>query len=113
MKYINQRTGREDGRCGILPHKWIDGPCPITHKQRRAYSVHKAQASFRKEGYNLTFEEYKKIWDAFIPFTKTPYWEKKGRKRGDYRLERVDNLKAWKVDNLTMRKLVGRKKKGE
>jgi hypothetical protein len=49
---------------GPKPHRWITGPDPERHKTYIPFLKQKAQAMFRKEFWDLTFEQWEKIWDG-------------------------------------------------
>lgn len=77
-------------RSGPRPHVWkVQGEIP--HKQYLAWLQMKAQASYRKEIFELTFEEFQRLWA-----TK---WDMKGRGVDDYCLTRKDPLGPWHIDN--------------
>tara|TARA_R100000781_G_C3990025_1_gene96599 strand:+ start:118 stop:507 length:390 start_codon:yes stop_codon:yes gene_type:complete len=83
------RTRKYVGGKGPRPIMWKSGPDPERHEQYRAWMLKKTQAKFRNEGWNLSFEEFVKIWKG--------RWFMKG-KDGLW-LTRVDNTKAWSVKN--------------
>jgi hypothetical protein len=59
---------------------------------RRAWLVHRSQARFRSEEYALSWEEYVDVWgDRF---------SQKGRHPEDLTMTRIDDEKAWSVDNV-------------
>lgn len=49
---------------GPKPHRWLVGPDPERHKLYEPYLRQKAQAMFRGELWDLTFEQWEKIWDG-------------------------------------------------
>lgn len=67
-------------------------PGEIPHEQYRCWIQHKNQANFRKEPYEITFEQYQELW--------TGKWERKGRGTNDYCLTRIDSEGAWSLDNV-------------
>lgn len=72
------------------PHMWkVKGEIP--HQQYKAYMVAKAQASFRKEQFELTFEQYQELWKD--------HWHNRGRTNDKMTLTRSNTLKPWCVEN--------------
>ena len=51
----------------------------------------KAQCKFRKELFELTFEEYVKIWEG--------QWHNRGRQPVDVCISRIDPTGAWSLEN--------------
>lgn len=80
------------GKRGLRPQIWITGPDPRTHKQYHCWQLQKVQATYRSEEYDLTFEEYKELWD--------PHWEQRGRTRGTVCMTRIDWEGAWTKTNV-------------
>jgi hypothetical protein len=73
------------------PHLWkVKGEIP--HQQYCAWQKMKAQADFRGEPWELTFEQYQEIWGDF--------WQYKGRGTDDYCLTRYDLTEGWYKDNV-------------
>jgi hypothetical protein len=52
----------------------------------------RAQANYRRELFELTFEQYQTLWQK--------HWHRKGRGTEDYCLTREDPLGAWVLDNV-------------
>lgn len=78
-------------RTGTRPHVWkVQGFIP--HQQYIAWQRSKAQATYRKEPWDLTFEQFQTAWG--------PLWERRGRRSGDYCMSRIDNEKAWSPHNV-------------
>lgn len=75
------------------PETWIHGPDPMTHEKYYAYLKHRAQAKFRKEEYELTDSQWLEIWQDDTKFLN------RGRRPDCWVLTRIDNEKAWSVDN--------------
>ena len=65
---------------------------PIKQSQYTAWMRMKAQANFRNERWNLSFDDFLVLW--------TPYWSQRGRKNTDYCLSRIDNTHPWKFNNV-------------
>lgn len=79
------------GRKGPRPHTWkVQGEIP--HQQYCCWLQMKAQASFRKEEFLITFEDYQELWQGF--------WERKGRSSEDYCLTRLDPEGSWEKGNV-------------
>ncbi len=66
---------------------------PLKHKQFTAWMRMKAQAIFRKEEWDLSFEEFLTLW--------TPYWSRRGRASTAYCLSRTDPALSWSITNTT------------
>lgn len=74
------------------PHVWICGPDEERHKMYQPWLLAKAQANFRKEAWNLSFEEYYEMWK--------PHWDNRGRKPGNVCMTRKDIDYGWEVGNV-------------
>ncbi len=66
---------------------------PLKHKQFTAWMRMKSQAIFRKEGWDLSFDEFLTLW--------TPYWSRRGRASTAYCLTRTDITLPWSITNTT------------
>lgn len=84
---------KESTRKGPRPHTWVTGPCPKTHKQYRVFIQQRNQANFRKEGWDLSFEDWKVFWED-------GKWEKRGRTPESLSMTRIDETKGWIIDNV-------------
>jgi hypothetical protein len=73
------------------PHVWITGTDPKTHGMLIPYLRHKAQARYRAELFDLTFDEYKELWWEL--------WEQRGRRSEDLCMTRIDPEGVWTKDN--------------
>lgn len=73
------------------PNAWITGPDPVRHKNYISFLRQKAQANFRNEGWQFTFEEWLDLWGDFISL--------RGRGRGCMTMVRVDYALPWSKDN--------------
>lgn len=79
-------------RTGPRPHVWkIQGEIP--HQQYCAWLQMKAQASYRGESWQLTFEDFQWLWQD--------HWHLKGRASNQYCLTRTDPKGAWHRNNVT------------
>ena len=93
IKRTGGRGPRPQSR-GLRPHLWISGPDPRAHNQYKAFLVHRAQANFRKEGHELTFEQWAEVWN------KDDAWEKRGRGIECICLARKNLNFPWSADNI-------------
>lgn len=85
------RPTRHQGRPGPRPFMWKTGPDPRTHEQYTAWLKARAQAQFRGEAWDLTFEQYQELWGDL--------WEERGRTRDSLCLSRADYEKGWSLAN--------------
>lgn len=77
-------------RTGTRPHCWkVQGELP--HAQYLAFLQMRAQANYRKESFELTFEDFQRLWST--------HWDQKGRGRDHYCLTREDPKGAWDTSN--------------
>jgi hypothetical protein len=70
MTEIKKRKSRRP-----TPEKWLSGPDPHRHEMFTAWHKHRAQARFRKEPYELSFEDFITVWGSYTEFKcrgKTP-----------------------------------------
>lgn len=74
-----------------MPHIWRSGPDPQRHQQYQTWQVHRCQARYRGEQYDLTFEDYHEIWGV--------HWCQRGRRLGDLQLRRRNPELPWRRDN--------------
>lgn len=78
-------------RQGPRPHVWkVKGEIP--HQQYCAWLQARAQASYRSESFELTFEQFQALW--------AEHWHQKGRQSQDYCLTRIDPDGAWCEGNV-------------
>jgi len=75
------------------PEKWITGPDEYKHELYYSYLRHKAQAVYRHEQYNLSWEDYESLW---TPET----FEKRGRGVKSLCLYRIVREDPWEVTNV-------------
>ena len=83
--------GYGKGRRGPRPHVWKCGPDESKHEMYTPWMRAKAQANFRNEGWDMSFEEYHAMWE--------PFWSQRGRGADDVCMSRKDYGKPWTVDN--------------
>jgi hypothetical protein len=81
---------------GTNPNSWIVGPDTRRHDQYSAWLKHKAQAAFRREPHELSFEQWETLWNEDWA------WENRGRASNCVNLTRVDKEKGWTLDNVVM-----------
>lgn len=95
MKYYKSRkrkTASTNKGRKARPEEWITGPCPETHDKYYAWLKHRAQARYRGEEYDLTWDDWCELW--------TPSkWSKRGRQVNSVCLQRKDIWGAWSLDN--------------
>lgn len=63
--------------------------------KRIAYNRMKAQAKFRQEEWELTFQDFKDIWTD-------EKWEQRGRSSNSLSLSRIYDEEAWHIDNVEL-----------
>ena len=93
-KYVKTPKGAAPGKPGkrANPNNWKTGPDPITHDKYYAYLKHKAQAKYRGEAYDLTWEDWTEFWEG-------DRWFQRGRKGEDLCLRQIDQSLGWSRDN--------------
>ena len=64
----------------------------VVGQMRRGWNVMRAQAKFRHEEFELTFEEYMQLWEGS--------WYRKGRANDDLCMTRRDWLGPWRLANV-------------
>jgi hypothetical protein len=76
----------------VDPTTWKSGPDPFKREKYYAWLKHRAQAQYRNEPYQLTWEDWDSVWtdDDF---------RKRGRKNTDYCIARIDPDDAWCIHN--------------
>jgi hypothetical protein len=77
----------------MFPNNWTSGPDPVMHEMYYAWAKHKSQANYRKEDYDLTWEDWQVIWANHDDFLR------RGRKPDDLALTRKDYEKPWTLSN--------------
>ena len=76
---------------GPKPHLWASGPDVVEHAKYKTWSQMRNQAQWRGEPWNLTFEQYKRLWQE--------HWDRRGRERGCYCMTRQDVDLPWDATN--------------
>ena len=67
-------------------------PTDKLRAMHRGYLVHRCQARFRNEPYDLTEQEYFDIWQA--------HWAQRGRAKDQLTMTRIDESLGWSSDNV-------------
>lgn len=94
MKYLYKTKEFYKSNAGrrVNPNNWCTGTCAITHDKYYAWLKHRSQANYRKEHYELTWEDWQELW--------TPEkWEKRGRGSKDLCLRRKNLNLGWTRTN--------------
>jgi hypothetical protein len=96
-KYIPKTIGPSSTGRGRRPNpkSWKNGTCLITRDKYYAFAKHKAQAHFRGESYELTFEDWCSLWPDDV-------WIKRGRQVDDLCLTRWDFAGEWSMVNVVV-----------
>jgi len=81
-------------RKGKFTRPWISGPDPFHHEMYYAWAKHRSQAIYRKEAYELTWEDWQIIWANPEDFLR------RGRDRNDLVLTRQDPELPWTMRNV-------------
>lgn len=76
---------------GPYPHVWLSGPDPILHDQYIAWHRQRAQAHFRGEPFELTYEDFKLLWQEC--------WHQRGRTTDSLIMTRRDHKLPWSLQN--------------
>jgi len=87
------RAPRPNAR-GPRPQSWVTGPDPVEHKKYRIWIQQRNQAQWREEGWTISFEEWKQLWD------ESGQWHNRGRERSCYCMTRIDRELPWTPDNV-------------
>ena len=78
-------------RPGPRPHVWVIKD-ELQRKKYYCYLQQRAQAQFRNERFELTFDDFQNLW--------ADHWHQRGRHSQDYCLTRIDPEGAWNNDNV-------------
>jgi hypothetical protein len=79
------------GKGKARPHVWLCGPDKEVHDLYTPWMKARAQAHFRGEDWDLTFEQFYDLWKED--------WHQRGRGSFDKCMSRNDPTEAWSVDN--------------
>ena len=80
------------GAYGPRPETWITGPDEYKHSMYTPWQRMKAQAAFREEPWDLSFEDFYNAWKDC--------WHKRGRGPDDLCMTRIDYDGVWDKDNI-------------
>ena len=81
---------------GPRPQVWRSGPDPRTHRQYLVWLQQRNQANYRDEGWSISFDIWKKMWDD------SGFWDLRGRERGCYCMTRQDWSLPWTINNVVI-----------
>lgn len=76
------------------PQVWKTGPSQTKHVMYMPYLRSKAQANFRGEEWNMSFDDFYSVWDG--------KWDQRGRKGHNLCMTRVDETQAWTTSNVEL-----------
>ena len=76
---------------GIYPERWISGPDPKIHRMYEPFLKAKSQANYRREGWEMTFDEFAELW--------ADKWELRGRDGPDLCMTRINHEAPWSRSN--------------
>ena len=88
------RRGQLGLGTGPRPHTWVVGPDPIRHAKHVAFLRSRAQANYRNEPWDMSFEDYEAAWGDS--------WHLRGRRADCLQLVRVDHTLAWSLNNVRL-----------
>ena len=78
----------------LRPHTWLTGPDEYKHQMYSPWQCMSAQARFRGEPWDLSFEDFYDIWQG--------HWDDRGRSSDDLCMTRADYELAWSKDNIIL-----------
>lgn len=87
---VNEKSVNSRGK--TRPHVWCTGPDPLIHDMYHPWQLSKAQAKFRHEDWDFSFDEYVELWKND--------WHKRGRKIDDLCMTRDDPELGWFKGNV-------------
>ena len=73
------------------PHVWRSGPDEYRHSMYQPWLKARAQANFRGEDWQLSFDDFYNLWNG--------HWHLRGRKRESLCMSRRVSDGAWSVEN--------------
>jgi hypothetical protein len=76
------------------PYIWLTGTDPVKHEMYHPWQVAIAQAKFRKEEWDFSFEEYYQLW--------LPHWDNRGRDSLNVCMTREDMDAPWTAGNVVI-----------
>lgn len=74
------------------PHTWKYGTDEFKHSMHQPFLQARAQAKFRNEEWNLTFDEFYDLWED--------RWIHRGKNSVDYCMTRDEPTGAWEKKNV-------------
>lgn len=80
------------GRVAGRDYSYLSQYPGLQAQNRLSYCRMRAQAKYRGEAWDLTWDEYKEIWDG--------KWHLRGTTKESYVLTKIDQELAWTVDNV-------------
>jgi len=80
------------------PHLWMTGPDETRHQQFNVFRQQKNQANWRKEGWELDFEDWVSLWGD--------KWAERGRKPEQYCMTRISDTDSWNQNNVIVIKRI-------
>lgn len=83
-----------NGGRGPRPHVWVCGPDEYKHSMYMPWQRASAQARFRNEGWDLSFEQFYELWKD--------EWNNRGRQPDNMCMTRDDYEGAWEIGNVTV-----------
>lgn len=86
-----QRGPSTFDRTAPRPSRWVTGPDEFKHDMYHPWQMARAQAKFRGEEWDLSFEEYYNLW--------RDYWHNRGRKAEHSCMTRKDIEGPWDKNN--------------
>lgn len=76
------------------PNIWVTGTDPIRRDKYYAWMKHRAQAKYRNEYYDLTFEQFEQLW------IDNDTWFNRGRKGTNLCMSLIDYNLGWTSGNV-------------
>ena len=98
MQPEDQKPKRSTKAKKSRPHLWKSGPDVIAHEQYQAWLVHKAQANFRGEPYELKYEDFRDLWQ------QDNRWASRGRDSDSTCMYRIQTDLPWTRENIIFEK---------
>jgi hypothetical protein len=88
------KTAKGFGKGVERPHVWIIGADHYKHQMYHPWQAARAQANYRGEHWDLSFEEYYQAWNGL--------WDQRGRDTDDLCMTRIDYEAPWTQTNITI-----------
>ena len=87
-------SGRPGRGCGPRPTVWCTGPDPVRHDQYTQFLRQRAQARFRKEAWQLEFDDFVEVWSS--------NWSQRGRLSHELCMTRENYDLPWNPGNVVI-----------